>query len=356
MKELWIKIDEAVPKDLKASLLELSAKMCEVVYVDRQFWVDAKKTGVKTATDSGEGDIQVLEELDPQKIRELKASNKKVAIKVAIKGKEDEEKAVKAAALSPDYIIIQCLNWKVIPLENLIAKAHGKSKLIAEASSAEDAKLAIETLELGADGVLLTTSDPRELIKAAQILKKQQPKIELTPVKILDVKHIGTGARACIDTCDLMTAGEGLLVGCQSACLFLVEAEVHENPFVQPRPFRVNAGAISLYALCSFDKTRYLSELKTGDEVLIVDRNGNARIANIGRVKIEWRPLILVEAEHEGKKFKVILQNAETIRLVSREGSIPVTELKMGDNILAHISEGGRHFGTLVKEETVVEL
>ncbi|MEM3704182.1 MAG: 3-dehydroquinate synthase II, partial [Candidatus Bathyarchaeia archaeon] len=207
-----------------------------------------------------------------------------------------------------------------------------------------------------ADGVVLKTSEPEELMKAAYILKKQLPKIELKPVKIVNIKRIGTGARACIDTCDLMKTGEGLLVGCQSACLFLVEAEVHENPFVQPRPFRVNAGAISLYALCPFDKTRYLSELKAGDEVLIVDRNGNARPTNFARVKTEWRPLVLVEAEHEGRLFKIILQNAETIRLVSQEKSIPVTELTIGDTVLAYISEGGRHFGTLVKEEMVIEL
>ncbi|MCS7114672.1 MAG: 3-dehydroquinate synthase II [Nitrososphaerota archaeon] len=356
MKELWVKIDETVPKNLRDSLLELAAKLCDAAYVDKQFLADAEKAGVKTAADSGKCNIQVLEEFDQQKVKELKASGKKVAIRVAIKGKEDEEKAVKAAGFSPEYIIIHCLDWKIIPLENLIAKARGKSKLIAEVSSAEDARLAIETLELGVDGVLLTTSDPKELMKASYVLKKQKPKIELTPIKIVDVKRIGTGARACIDTCDLMTMGEGLLLGCQSACLFLVEAEVHENPFVQPRPFRVNAGAISLYALCSLDKTRYLSELKTGDEVLIVDRNGNARLTNIGRVKIEWRPLVLVEAEHEGRRFKIILQNAETIRLVSQEGSIPVTNLKVGDTVLANLTEGGRHFGTLVKEENVVEL
>ncbi|MBC7129607.1 3-dehydroquinate synthase II, partial [Candidatus Bathyarchaeota archaeon] len=286
----------------------------------------------------------------------IKNKGKKVAVRVTIKEKGDEEKAIKAAGLSPDYIIVDCLDWKIIPLENLIANIRGKSKLLAEVRSAEDAKIAIETLELGADGVVLKTSDPEELMKTAVALKRQLPKIELTPIKIVNVKNVGTGARACIDTCDLMKRGEGILVGCQSACLFLVEAEVHENPFVQPRPFRVNAGAVSLYALCSFDKTRYLSELKAGEDILIVNREGGARITSIGRVKIEWRPLVLIEAEHEGRTFKTILQNAETIRLVSPEGSIPVTELKKGDTVLAYISEGGRHFGTLVKEETVVEV
>lgn len=356
MKELWIKIDKSVPKNAKESLLEIASSACDAVYVEEPLLEDAKKTKVKTASSSGDCTIQVLEVSDAAKIEEIKNAGKTVAVRVILKGKEDEEKAVKAAGFSPDYIIVHCLDWKVIPLENLIAKTRGKSKLLAEVSSAEDAKTALETLELGADGVILKTSDPNELMKVAFLVKKQIPKIKLVPVKIVEVKRIGTGARVCIDTCDLMKKGEGILLGCQSACLFLVEAEVHENPFVQPRPFRVNAGPVSLYALCSLEKTRYLSELKAGEEILIVSRNGNARLTNIGRVKIEWRPLILVEAESEGRRFKTMVQNAETIRLVTEKGSIPVTELKAGDEVLAHISEGGRHFGTLVKEEMVVEL
>lgn len=356
MKELWIKLDKTVPKNVRERLLEIATQACDVVYVDESLLEETKKTGVKTASSSEDCTIQVLDFLDHAKIEELKNKGKPIALKIVVKGKEDEEKAVKAAAFSPDYILISCLDWKIIPLENLIAKTRGKSKLLAEVSSFEDAKTALETLELGTDGVVLKTSDSNELAKVAFIVKRQIPKIKLVPVKVVEVKRIGTGARVCVDTCDLMKNGEGVLVGCQSACLFLVEAEVHENPFVQPRPFRVNAGPVSLYALCSLDKTRYLSELKAGEEILVVNRNGNARFTNIGRVKIEWRPLILIETEHDGRKFKTILQNAETIRLVTEKDSIPVTELKTGDEILAHISEGGRHFGTLVKEETVVEL
>jgi 3-dehydroquinate synthase II len=193
-------------------------------------------------------------------------------------------------------------------------------------------------------------------LKTAAIVKEQAMKIELVPAKVTAVKPIGTGARVCVDTCDLMVAGEGILVGCQSAGLFLVEAEVHENPYVQPRPFRVNAGSSSLYTLASLQSTQYLSELKAGDEVLIVNRDGKVRQTNVGRAKIEFRPLILVEAEVEGKKIKVILQNAETIRLVTGEGSKPVTELKAGDEVLAHMTaKGGRHFGVSVADETVIE-
>jgi 3-dehydroquinate synthase II len=178
----------------------------------------------------------------------------------------------------------------------------------------------------------------------------------LQTAKIVAIKQIGTGARVCVDTCDLMVQGEGMLVGCQSSGLFHVEAEVTENPYVQARPFRVNAGSLSMYTFGSLDQTRYLSDLKAGEQVLIVDRNGKARTADVGRVKIELRPLILIEAEAEGKRIKTILQNAETIRLVTKNNSIPVTELKVNDEVLVYMTKGGgRHFGVAVDEETVIE-
>ena len=355
MKELWIKVDESIPSHIKDSLLNLATQVCDAILVSTQDAENVRKTGVKIAASSGDCDIHVLEAFDKGTIAKLRNMGKAVAVRVTIKGKEDEETAIKAANLSSDYIIVDCPDWKVIPLENLIAKTRGRSKLLAEVSCAEDAKLALETLELGADGVVLKTSNVDELMKTAGIIKKQAPKVELLPFKVVEIKQIGTGARVCVDTCDLMKPGEGILVGCQSSGFFLVEAEVHENPHVAPRPFRVNAGPAFLYTLSSLSKTRYLSELEAGDEVLIVNRKGNTRLTNVGRVKIEWRPLTFIEAEREGKRIKTIVQNAETIRLVTPSGSKSIAELKPGDEVLAHTIEGGRHFGTLVKEETVIE-
>jgi len=345
LKELWVEIAQTVSNSEKATLLKLTNEHADVLL-----------EGTQAHSRSSEGDIHVLNSFDVNAIKQLKNEGKKVALKITIKGKEDENTAVKAAELSADYIIINCLDWRVIPLENLIARTRGKSKLIAEVSNAEDAKLVLETLELGTDGILLQASDADELIKAIAVVKKQAPKIELVTAKVTAVKQISTGARVCVDTCDLMAPGEGILVGVQAAGFFLVEAEVHENPYVQSRPFRVNAGSLSMYTLASLQNTRYLSELKAGDEILIVDRKGKVRPANVGRVKIELRPLILVEAEAEGKKIKTILQNAETIRLVTAKGSKPVTELKAGDEVLTHITtSAGRHFGVAVPDETVIE-
>jgi 3-dehydroquinate synthase II len=73
----------------------------------------------------------------------------------------------------------------------------------------------------------------------------------------------------------------------------------------------------------------------------------------VGRTKIERRPLLLVEAKAEGSgaKASLILQNAETIRLVTPGGSaISVVNLAAGDHILGCALESGRHFGMPVKE------
>ena len=64
---------------------------------------------------------------------------------------------------------------------------------------------------------------------------------------------------------------------------------------------------------------------------------------------------MLVEADAEGQPISLVLQNAETIRLVGSDGkAVSVTKLKQGDKVLAHIEKAGRHFGMQV-EETLIE-
>jgi 3-dehydroquinate synthase II len=345
LKELWIEIDPKTSTQEKESLIILSHENADVIL-----------EGDQASNRNDKLEIVFLSDLNEKKLAQLKKEGKKTALRVTIQGKEDENKAAKAADLGVDYVIINCLDWRVIPLENLIAQGRGKSTLIAEVTTSEDAKVVLEALELGTDGVLLKTGNPNEMEKTIKLIKAQTPKIVLTPAKILSIKTIGSGARVCVDTVDLMIPGEGMLVGCQSAGFFLVEAEVNENPYVQSRPFRVNAGPASHYTLTSTQSTRYLSELKAGDEVLIVNREGKVRLTNVGRSKIEFRPLILIEAQVADTKIKTILQNAETIRLVTPKSSKPVTELKPNDDVLVHIAaKGGRHFGISVPEETVIE-
>ncbi|MEJ2272067.1 MAG: 3-dehydroquinate synthase II [Candidatus Bathyarchaeota archaeon] len=355
MKELWIELDNNLSENKKTKLLQSAVRTSDVALVNEKDVIKAKEFGMKVASESEESDIIVLSEFNPRSLKLLKAKGKTVAVKINIHNKKDETTALEAADLATDYIIVGTPDWKIIPLENLIARTRGKTKLLAEVSNINEVKVALETLELGSDGVVLKTDNPEELKKAAEFTKKPLIKIKLVHIKVIEIKEIGTGARICIDTCELMKPGEGILLGCQSSGLFLVQAEVHENPHVETRPFRVNAGPLSLYTLTSPTRTRYLSELKTGEEALIVDREGNLRLTNVARAKIEWRPMLLIEAEYGSKTLKLITQNAETIRLVTPDGSKAVTELRKGDEILARVEVGGRHFGTLVKEEAVIE-
>ena len=144
-------------------------------------------------------------------------------------------------------------------------------------------------------------------------------------------------------------------VGSQSSCLFLINSESMESEYVSSHPFRVNAGAVHAYVLLPSGKTKYLAEIRGGDEVLAVDVEGNARPVVVGRSKVERRPLLLIEVDVGGKRFSTILQNAETIRMCTPDGPISVSDLKPGLKVLVKLEEGGRHFGHSVKE-TITEI
>ncbi|VVB66640.1 3-dehydroquinate synthase [Candidatus Gugararchaeum adminiculabundum] len=146
-----------------------------------------------------------------------------------------------------------------------------------------------------------------------------------------------------------------MLIGNASSGMVLMHAEVTENPHVATRPFRVNAGALSLYILLANGKTKYLSEVKAGDEVLIVSRAGKTRKAIVVRNKIEWRPMLLIEAKSSaGTEVKTIAQDAETIRVVCPKGTKSVAELKPGDEIVVRATAAeARHFGMKVDERII---
>lgn len=269
---------------------------------------------------------------------------------VEVSDSESEARAASLAERGP--VIVSTSNWRGIPLENLIARSE---RIIARVRNAEEAELALSILEKGVKGVLLETSDPSEIRRTASLLQRAGTALELREFVVKEVKSVGMGDRVCVDTCSLMSDGEGMLVGDTSAGFLLVHAETLVNPYVEPRPFRVNAGGVHAYTLLPSGKTAYLSELGSGSRVMVVDAGGRTRDAIVGRVKIERRPLLHITAECGDRVASLIAQNAETIRLVSPGGgAISVVELQPGDRILGYSTASGRHFGMAVKE-TIVE-
>ncbi len=266
---------------------------------------------------------------------------------------EDVERIKKAVESGTRAVKIETSDWRVIPLENIISWVSGRATLYAEAKSVEDAIMLGGVLEKGVDGVIISPKSVEELASYVDALGIGRSSVKLTDAEVASVKVVGNGSRACVDTAEMLNEGEGMLIGSFSSFLFLVHAEVFGSKYTNPRPFRVNAGAINSYVLAPDNRTKYLSELGAGERVLVVDRAGNSRPVVVGRSKVERRPLVLITAKANNQNGAILLQYAETVSLVSSDGSVKaVTEIKPGDMIKAMVSEQrGRHFGTAVDEE-----
>jgi 3-dehydroquinate synthase II len=330
MKKLWINV---IPYNKEIAIAALESGAGAVVLPDGQGETVRQFGKIKTV--EKDGDIRPGVEVEF----------------IDIAGKEDEDKA--AAVPAEKIAVLRMLDWTIIPIENLLAR-RGKN-IMVQVENSEQAKLMVEILEKGVDGVVLKTTDVNEVKKCAEIIHGISEKVSLVTAIITATKQLGMGDRACLDTCTQMTLGEGMLVGNTASGFFLIHSESIDNPYVASRPFRVNAGAVHAYTLAPGGKTKYLADLKAGDEVLLVDFHGATQTAYLGRNKIEKRPMMLIEAEAEGRPISLVLQNAETIRLVSPDGkAASVTSLKPGDKVLGHIEKAGRHFGMQV-DETLIE-
>jgi 3-dehydroquinate synthase II len=272
---------------------------------------------------------------------------------------EDYEAFAQQAAHDAEYTIVVGEDWRIIPLENLIARIGEETTLIAGVTTAEEAETAFETLERGADAVLLDSDDPDEIRRTVEVRDAaDRESLDLQWAEVATVEPAGSADRVCVDTGSMMDDEEGMLVGSMSRGLFFVHAETADSPYVASRPFRVNAGAVHAYARTPGGETKYLAELSSGDDVQVVDLEGDTREAIVGRAKIEKRPMFRVGARIETDdgedRIETLLQNAETIRVATREGRKSVTDLEAGDEVLVHYEETARHFGEAV-EESIIE-
>jgi 3-dehydroquinate synthase II len=270
---------------------------------------------------------------------------------MALNVKADEEAVLER--LHKGERVVLARGWEVIPVENLLAQS---DSVLAEAATLDEARLAAGILERGVAGIIVSREAVADLKTIVAQCKMAQGREELLPGVITRVESVGLGHRVCADTLSILRKGQGMLVGNSSAFTFLVHAETERNEYVAARPFRVNAGAVHAYVRLPGDKTTYLGEFKAGQEVLIVDANGETSLATLGRVKIEVRPMLLIEAQvktEDGVKTgAVFLQNAETIRLTTPGGEpVSVVGLKPGDTVLCRLDEAGRHFGMRISED-----
>ncbi|QHN83533.1 3-dehydroquinate synthase [Arachis hypogaea] len=196
-----------------------------------------------------------------------------------------------------------------------------QKRVFAISNSTSEAKIFLEALEHGLDGIVLKVEDVEHVLELKEYFDKRAEEsnlLSLTKATVTRIQVAGMGDRVCVDLCSLMKPGEGLMVGSFARGLFLVHSECLESNYIASRPFRVNAGPVHAYVAVPGGRTCYLSELKSGKEVIVVDQQGRQRVAIVGRVKIETRPLILVEAKRDSdsQTVSILLQNAETVALI----------------------------------------
>ncbi len=329
MKRVWVK---AVPwnKEVALAAVECGA---DALWVPPGRVSDVRKLGIIPIV-AEDGDLKLGRDVIEKEVRE----------------KMDEEEIV-ALSLSK-AVVVKTGDWTIIPLENLLSKTN---HLFVEIENVQEGRTAFGILERGVEGVVIHNPDPDAVRRILMTIKEGTEEVGLFKARIKHIKPLGLGDRVCVDTCSSLAPGEGLLVGNSSQALFLVHAENVENPFVNTRPFRVNAGPVHAYIRMAAGQTKYLSEIGAGDRVLVVNFEGKSYPAVVGRAKVERRPLVLIEAEKAGQSISVILQNAETIRLVQSDGkAISLTDLKEGSEVLVCTEKGGRHFGVQI-DESIIE-
>lgn len=346
-----------------ASLITRIRDKIDLIYIDPSEELDGldqNSTKIKTIFNSKDADYMIVEseqQLDQINSRNLNTGTKTGVYKKVTSNQDIDEMKHLIDKFHLSFVIIDLDDWRIIPLENVIASLQNTgTEIFAVAKSIEEVETLFTVLELGVDGVLMSTNSEEEIVRARNIIKKSSFQIKIAEIK--DVQEVGMGERVCIDTVSMLAEGEGMLVGNKSNFLFLIHNESIGSSFTSPRPFRVNAGAVHCYTITPDGTTKYLSELESGSQVLIVNAKGEARMVGVGRAKIESRPLRLFRAAiNDDEMGTIIVQNAETIRFLNESGQIlPVTHAKRGDKILVYsIPSVGRHFGMEVSNEYILE-
>ena len=200
---------------LEKFLPQLEEEGIKTVYLDPKK-LGKKKTKLQTISTSNSSNYVVLE-----KEGAVKPKGKKVGIKFEVLSNTDIENVLSISKKGLDFVIIEVKDWKIIPLENIIAKLHKiHTKIFAIARNTKEVRKMFSILEVGVDGVIFSTSSINEVKEAMVYLGTRS--FEMKQAKIIEIKEVGDGERVCVDTASMLHKGEGMLIGNRSNFLFLV--------------------------------------------------------------------------------------------------------------------------------------
>ena len=361
-------------KDILTSVLESGVSVPLLLPTSDYFGEDGTgsecdKDGVKDWASLGRFTAYILDSLKGSILVEGDKGQMEVGAYRKLECGHDVKQAEKLAEQDLDLVVTEASDWTVIPAENLIAAFQDSdTKLLPIVGSIEEAALMFDVMECGTDGVVLKPGsmlDARKMVEWLKDLNAEKiNRVDYETATVVSVQNVGVGDRVCVDLVCNMVEGEGMLLGSFARGLFLVHSECEETSYINSRPFRVNAGPVHSYIQVNGNnRTQYLSEISSGDEVLVYSPQGVARPATVGRVKVEKRPLLMVVAQGDrsGVSHSIMLQNAETVKLVgpgdlsgdnAKWNSISVTKITKGSKVFVkeQVNSAARHTGILIDE------
>lgn len=276
-----------------------------------------------------------------------------VGLYLQVNDRETLDYTVNVAAPETSFMVIEFKDPTNIPLELVLAKTQGtKTSVFKRVTEPQDGEVSMMTMEKGSDGIVFENDNLDKMIEMDRAYEKvSRDQYGLQPAVVKSITHAGMGDRVCIDTTSELGQDEGMILGSTSTGGLMVCSETHYLPYMNLRPFRVNAGGLHMYVWGPNNFVAYLSELKAGDEVFAVNSKGEARVVTVGRVKIERRPLLKIEAEINGTMVNTFIQDDWHVRVFGSNGEIiPSAEVVPGTCLLGFIDEPGRHVGVKISE------
>lgn len=157
----------------------------------------------------------------------------------------------------------------------------------------------------------------------------------------------GPADRVCVDLIQNLAEGEGALIGASADALCFTHAETAASESSPARPFRISAGPVHECVALPDGRTKYLSNISAGDEMLVLRADGTgSRSVTVGRAHVERVHVVCLHLKLNSKTTQLFFERSPAVRLqvkrcsadssVSTFTATAVPDIAEGDEVLVH--------------------
>ncbi len=173
-----------------ASLITRIKDKIDLIYIDPSEDLngrDRNSTKIKTIFNSKDADYMIVgseQQLDQINSINLTTGTKTGVYKKVTSNQDIDEMKRLIDKFHLSFVIIDLDDWRIIPLENAIASLQNTgTEIFAVAKSIEEVETLFTVLELGVDGVIMSTNSEEEIVRARNIIKKTSFQIKIAEIR-----------------------------------------------------------------------------------------------------------------------------------------------------------------------------